>query len=128
MRSRESQEHESDSFKSIFKEGIVYLKGNGAYSGKRLLLVKGRTHHVSAQEVDLGSDALNRYTLEKGLHAIIVQKCSETAQLGLPSLRSMSHLYTSMPPQTCFKPNERAFGIIRVSMKKKKSASFGAVL
>jgi hypothetical protein len=94
-RSRESQEHESDSFKSIFKEGIVYLKGDGADSGKRLLLVKGRTHHLSAQEVDLGSDALNRYTC-RAYALIIAQKCPRPSELHLSRFRKIHHPCKSM--------------------------------
>ncbi len=84
---REKQEHESDSFKSIFKEGIIYLKGNGTDSGKRLLLVKGRTHHVSAQEVDLGSNALNR--------------CDCCAVWETPDFSKHSSHVFDFPPEIC---------------------------
>lgn len=59
---RETQEHESDSFRSMFKGGILYcLTANLFEEGRaRLFLVKGRQHHLTAHEVEATSSSLNR--------------------------------------------------------------------
>jgi len=66
---RETQEHESEMFKSYFKSGIIYKKGGHAsgfhhvetnqYNVKRLLHVKGRKH-VTAVEVDFAWSSFNQ--------------------------------------------------------------------
>uniref|UniRef100_A0A8D2LHS8 Villin like n=1 Tax=Varanus komodoensis TaxID=61221 RepID=A0A8D2LHS8_VARKO len=66
---REVQGHESETFKSYFKNGIIYKKGGVAsgfkhvetnvYNIKRLLHIKGKKH-VAATEVDLTWDSFNK--------------------------------------------------------------------
>ncbi|KAM9308869.1 villin-like protein [Gastrophryne carolinensis] len=66
---REVQEHESETFKSYFKNGLIYKKGGIAsgfkhvetnmYNIRRLLHVKGRKH-VSATEVDMSWNSFNK--------------------------------------------------------------------
>jgi hypothetical protein len=60
LRDSEVQEKESDSFKSLFKQGIIYLKKGGHSEEKRMLLVQGRKHHLIAHQVELSSSSLNR--------------------------------------------------------------------
>lgn len=55
------QEKESDSFKSLFKQGIVYLTKGGHSEEKRMFLVQGRKHHLIAHQVELSSASLNRF-------------------------------------------------------------------
>ncbi|POI31283.1 hypothetical protein CIB84_004966 [Bambusicola thoracicus] len=66
---REVQGHESETFQSYFRNGIIYKKGGVAsgfkhvetnmYNIKRLLHVKGKKH-VSATEVALSWDSFNK--------------------------------------------------------------------
>uniref|UniRef100_A0A8C8SR12 Villin like n=1 Tax=Pelusios castaneus TaxID=367368 RepID=A0A8C8SR12_9SAUR len=66
---REVEGHESEAFKSYFKNGIIYKKGGVAsgfrhvetnmYNIKRLLHIKGKKH-VSATEVELSWDSFNK--------------------------------------------------------------------
>ncbi|KAG9476532.1 villin-like protein [Eleutherodactylus coqui] len=66
---REVQGHESATFKSYFKHGVIYKKGGVAsgfkhvetnmYNIRRLLHVKGRKH-VSATEVELSWSSFNK--------------------------------------------------------------------
>uniref|UniRef100_A0A8B9F199 Villin like n=1 Tax=Amazona collaria TaxID=241587 RepID=A0A8B9F199_9PSIT len=66
---REVQGHESETFQSYFRSGIIYKKGGVAsgfkhvetnmYNIKRLLHVKGKKH-VSATEVALSWDSFNK--------------------------------------------------------------------
>ncbi|XP_074841267.1 villin-like protein [Carettochelys insculpta] len=66
---REVQGHESEAFKSYFRNGIIYKKGGVAsgfrhvetnmYNIRRLLHVKGKKH-VSATEVELSWDSFNK--------------------------------------------------------------------
>ncbi|KAK2523963.1 Vill [Columba livia] len=66
---REAQGHESETFQSYFRNGIIYKKGGVAsgfrhvetnmYNIKRLLHVKGKKH-VSATEVALSWDSFNK--------------------------------------------------------------------
>ncbi|XP_073437576.1 villin-like protein isoform X1 [Dendrobates tinctorius] len=66
---REVQGHESATFNSYFKNGVIYKKGGVAsgfkhvetnmYNIRRLLHVKGRKH-VSANEVDLSWSSFNK--------------------------------------------------------------------
>ncbi|XP_053323586.1 villin-like protein [Spea bombifrons] len=66
---REVQGHESETFKSYFKNGVIYKKGGIAsgfkhvetnmYNIRRLLHVKGRKH-VTATEVDLSWNSFNK--------------------------------------------------------------------
>lgn len=60
LRDSEVQEKESDSFKSLFKQGIVYLNKGGHSEEKRMLLVQGRKHHLIAHQVELSSSSMNR--------------------------------------------------------------------
>ncbi|CAI9540027.1 unnamed protein product, partial [Staurois parvus] len=66
---REVQGHESTTFKSYFKNGVIYKKGGVAsgfkhvetnmYNIRRLLHVKGRKH-VTATEVEMTWDSFNK--------------------------------------------------------------------
>ncbi|XP_013376424.1 PREDICTED: advillin [Chinchilla lanigera] len=66
---REVQDHESDTFRGYFKQGIIYKKGGVAsgmkhvetntYHVKRLLHVKGK-RNIRAAEVEVSWDSFNR--------------------------------------------------------------------
>ncbi|XP_037382348.1 villin-like protein isoform X2 [Talpa occidentalis] len=66
---REAQGHESDCFRSYFRQGIIYRKGSldsslkhvetNMYNIQRLLRIKGRKH-VSATEVQLSWNSFNK--------------------------------------------------------------------
>ncbi|NWI12605.1 VILI protein, partial [Crypturellus soui] len=66
---REVQGHESETFQSYFRNGIIYKKGGAAsgfrhvetnvYNIKRLLHVKGKKH-ISATEVELSWNSFNK--------------------------------------------------------------------
>ncbi|XP_045148173.1 advillin isoform X2 [Echinops telfairi] len=66
---REVQDHESDTFRGYFKQGIIYKKGGVAtgmkhvetntYAVKRLLHVKGK-RNIRATEVEMSWDSFNQ--------------------------------------------------------------------
>lgn len=80
---REVQDHESDTFRGYFKQGIIYKKGGVAsgmkhvetntYDVKRLLHVKGK-RNIRATEVEMSWDSFNRgdvFLLDLGM--VIIQ-------------------------------------------------------
>uniref|UniRef100_A0A663M5Z2 Villin like n=1 Tax=Athene cunicularia TaxID=194338 RepID=A0A663M5Z2_ATHCN len=96
---REVQGHESETFQSYFRNGIIYKKGGVAsgfkhvetnmYNIKRLLHVKGKKH-VSATEVALSWDSFNKgdvFLLDLG--KVLIQWNGPNCSIGLALARSI---------------------------------------